>query len=88
MDINSMASLVSDLGFPIVVAGGTLLYFLKTSSNRESQMWKTIEGFQNIMNKFDDTLKDVAVGLKDVKADVAAVKSDVADLKHRVEGEK
>ncbi len=81
MEVDSIVSIIENLGFPIAIAGTSIWYVLKTSKDREIRMWGTIEGFQSVLNKFDSTLRDVSLGLKEVKNDVEAVKGDVADLK-------
>lgn len=85
MEVDSIVSIIENLGFPIAIAGTSIWYVLKTSKDREIRMWGTITGFQSVLTKFDSTLKEVASGLKDIKTEVDAVKNDVADLKNKVE---
>ena len=82
MEVDYVAKLISDLGFPIVVAGGAIWFALKSNKERESKMWDTITGFQTVLTKFDSTLRDVSFGLKEVKQDVDSVKRDVAEIKN------
>lgn len=81
MDVNYAVELIKELGFPICLGAGAIVYVMKTSSAREAKMWETITGFQSVLNKFDGTLKDVSLGLREVKSDIDTVKKDVADLK-------
>lgn len=81
MDTELVSSLVKDLGFPIVISLGLLVYVVRTSRERETRMWETIQGFQSVLTKFDGTLKDISFGLKEVREDVTDLKADVADIK-------
>lgn len=86
MDIETIIRLVETVGFAGLIGGGSVYYILKTSAAREQKMWNTIDGFQNVLHKFDGTLKDVAHGLVEVKVKVDAVEKEVAELKdHRRE---
>lgn len=81
MDIESIVTLIETVGFAGLMGGGAIYYVLKTSAAREQKMWNTIDGFQNVLHKFDGTLKDVAKGLGEVTVKVDKVEQEVAALK-------
>lgn len=77
MDIQAIAQLISNLGFPIVLVLGMgwFIYQLqKQSVERETLLYSIIEKYSDKMEKITNTLEKVVVKLDLLSGEVAELK--------------
>lgn len=93
MDINTVQTLITSVGFPIVVclALGWFIYkafekFTDASAKREEKLYTIIAEAQVTNEKLLQTNADFVGVLETYKQDLVEIKNDVATIKENLKG--
>lgn len=91
MDVNTVTTLISSLGFPIVcvIALGYFIWKLwsrqqEENSKREEKLYETISNAQSINEKLTQTNSEFVKVLTDYKSDLNEIKEDVTEIKNNL----
>ena len=93
MDINTIQTLVTSLGFPICVciALGWFIYkafekFTAQSEKREEKLYTVIAQAQETNERLSNTNAEFVSVLNTYKSDLDEIKSDVSEIKQNMKG--
>lgn len=93
MDVNTIQTLITSVGFPIVVclALGWFIYkafvkFTDASAKREEKLYTIIAEAQATNEKLLQTNAEFVSVLDTYKTDLVAIKEDVAEIKNNMKG--
>lgn len=93
MDVNTIQTLITSLGFPICVcvALGWFIYkafekFTAQSERREEKLYTTIAQAQETNEKLSKTNAEFVAVLNTYKSDLDEIKSDVSEIKQNMKG--
>ena len=93
MDINTIQTLVTSLGFPICVciALGWFIYkafekFTAQSEKREEKLYTVIAQAQETNERLSNTNAEFVAVLNTYKSDLDEIKADVTEIKENMKG--
>ena len=93
MDINTIQTLITSLGFPIVcvVALGWFIYkafekFTSQSEKREEKLYTVIAQAQETNERLSNTNAEFVSVLNTYKSDLEDIKADVSEIKENMKG--
>ena len=93
MDVNTIQTLITSLGFPICVcvALGWFIYkafekFTAQAENREEKLYTTIAQAQETNEKLTQTNAEFVSVLNTYKSDLEDIKADVSEIKENMKG--
>ena len=93
MDINTIQTLITSLGFPIdcVIALGWFIYkafekFTSQAENREEKLYTVIAQAQETNERLSQTNAEFVSVLNTYKSDLDEIKSDVSEIKQTMKG--
>ena len=93
MDVNTVQTLITSLGFPIVcvIALGWFIYnafekITAQSENREEKLYTTIAQAQETNERLSQTNAEFVSVLNTYKSDLDEIKSDVSEIKENMKG--
>ena len=93
MDVNTIQTLVTSLGFPIVcvMALGWFIYkafekFTAQSEKREEKLYTVIAQAQETNEKLSNTNAEFVAVLNTYKSDLDEIKADVTEIKENMKG--
>ena len=93
MDINTIQTLVTSLGFPIVcvMALGWFIYkafekFTAQSEKREEKLYTVIAQAQETNERLSNTNAEFVSVLNTYKSDLEDIKADVSEIKENMKG--
>ena len=93
MDINTIQTLITSLGFPIVcvIALGWFIYkafekFTSQAENREEKLYTVISQAQETNERLTQTNAEFVSVLNTYKSDLDEIKSDVNEIKENMKG--
>ena len=93
MDVNTIQTLVTSLGFPIVcvMALGWFIYkafekFTAQSEKREEKLYTVIAQAQATNEKLSKTNAEFVAVLNTYKSDLEDIKADVTEIKENMKG--
>ena len=93
MDINTVQTLITSLGFPICVciALGWFIYkafekFTAQSEKREEKLYTTIAQAQETNERLTQTNAEFVSVLNTYKSDLEDIKADVSEIKENMKG--
>ena len=93
MDINTIQTLVTSLGFPIVcvMALGWFIYkafekFTAQSEKREEKLYTVISQAQETNERLSNTNAEFVAVLNTYKSDLEDIKADVSEIKENMKG--
>lgn len=93
MDVNTIQTLVTSLGFPIVcvIALGWFIYkafekFTSQSEKREEKLYTVIAQAQETNEKLSHTNAEFVAVLNTYKSDLEDIKADVTEIKENMKG--
>ena len=93
MDINTIQTLVTSLGFPIVcvMALGWFIYkafekFTAQSEKREEKLYTVIAQAQETNERLSNTNAEFVAVLNTYKSDLEDIKADVTEIKENMKG--
>ena len=87
MDLNTVTTLISTLGFPIfaVIA---LCWFIfkiyKSSEAREEKMRTELKENREINSKFADIISKYSVEISEIKTDVKDIKEEITFISNKI----
>ena len=91
MDLNTIQTAISTLGFPIVIACFLLWFIwklwmksLEQNEKREEKLYQVIEKAQKQNEDLSDTNSQFLKVLTDYKTDLETIKNVVADIKSQL----
>lgn len=91
MDLNTIQTAISTLGFPIVIACFLLWFIwklwmksLEQNEKREEKLYQVIDKAQKQNEELSDTNSQFLKVLTDYKTDLETIKNDVADIKSQL----
>ena len=93
MDVNTVQTLITSLGFPIVcvIALGWFIYkafekFTAQAENREEKLYTVIAQAQETNERLSQTNAEFVAVLNTYKSDLEEIKSDVSEIKQTMKG--
>ena len=93
MDVNTVQTLITSLGFPICVciALGWFIYkafekFTAQSEKREEKLYTTIAQAQETNERLTQTNAEFVSVLNTYKSDLEDIKADVSEIKENMKG--
>ena len=93
MDVNTIQTLVTSLGFPIVcvMALGWFIYeafekFTAQSEKREEKLYTVIAQAQETNERLSNTNAEFVSVLNTYKSDLEDIKADVSEIKENMKG--
>ena len=93
MDINTVQTLITSLGFPIVcvIALGWFIYkafekFTAQAENREEKLYTVIAQAQETNERLTQTNAEFVSVLNTYKSDLDDIKADVSEIKENMKG--
>ena len=93
MDVNTVQTLITSVGFPIVcvLALGWFIYkafekFTDASAKREEKLYTIIAEAQATNERLLQTNSEFVLVLDTYKTDLVAIKEDVAEIKNNMKG--
>lgn len=93
MDINTIQTLITSLGFPIVcvMALGWFIYkafekFTAQSEKREEKLYTVIAQAQETNERLSNTNAEFVSVLNTYKSDLEDIKADVSEIKENMKG--
>lgn len=93
MDVNTIQTLVTSLGFPIVCvfALGWFIYkafekFTAQSEKREEKLYTVISQAQETNERLSQTNAEFVSVLNNYKTDLEEIKADVSEIKENMKG--
>ena len=93
MDVNTIQTLITSLGFPIVcvIALGWFIYnafekITAQSEKREEKLYTTIAQAQETNERLTQTNAEFVSVLNTYKSDLDEIKSDVSEIKENMKG--
>ena len=93
MDVNTVQTLITSLGFPIVcvIALGWFIYkafekFTAQAENREEKLYTVIAQAQETNERLTQTNAEFISVLNTYKSDLDEIKEDVNDIKQTMKG--
>ena len=93
MDINTVQTLITSLGFPIVcvIALGWFIYkafekFTAQAENREEKLYTVIAQAQETNERLTQTNAEFVSVLNTYKSDLDEIKADVTEIKENMKG--
>ena len=93
MDVNTIQTLVTSLGFPIVcvMALGWFIYkafekFTAQSEKREEKLYTVIAQAQETNERLSNTNAEFVAVLNTYKSDLEDIKADVSEIKENMKG--
>ena len=93
MDVNTIQTLVTSLGFPIVcvMALGWFIYkafekFTAQSEKREEKLYTVITQAQETNERLSNTNAEFVSVLNTYKSDLEDIKADVSEIKENMKG--
>ena len=93
MDVNTVQTLITSLGFPIVcvIALGWFIYnafekITAQSEKREEKLYTTIAQAQETNERLTQTNAEFVSVLNTYKSDLDEIKSDVSEIKENMKG--
>ena len=93
MDVNTIQTLVTSLGFPIVcvMALGWFIYkafekFTAQSEKREEKLYTVIAQAQETNERLSNTNAEFVAVLNTYKSDLEDIKADVTEIKENMKG--
>lgn len=93
MDINTVQTLITSLGFPIVcvIALGWFIYkafekFTAQSEKREEKLYTVIAQAQETNERLTQTNAEFVAVLNTYKSDLEDIKADVSEIKETMKG--
>lgn len=93
MDVNTIQTLITSLGFPIVcvIALGWFIYkafekFTSQSEKREEKLYTVIAQAQETNERLTQTNAEFVSVLNTYKSDLEDIKSDVSEIKQTMKG--
>ena len=93
MDVNTVQTLITSLGFPIVcvVALGWFIYnafekFTAQAEKREEKLYTVIAQAQETNERLTQTNAEFVSVLNTYKSDLDEIKSDVSEIKQNMKG--
>ena len=93
MDVNTIQTLVTSLGFPIVcvMALGWFIYkafekFTAQSEKREEKLYTVISQAQETNERLSNTNAEFVSVLNTYKSDLEDIKADVSEIKENMKG--
>lgn len=93
MDVNTIQTLVTSLGFPIVcvIALGWFIYkafekFTAQAENREEKLYTVIAQAQETNERLSQTNAEFVSVLNTYKSDLDDIKADVSEIKENMKG--
>lgn len=93
MDVNTVQTLITSVGFPIVcvLALGWFIYiafqkFTANAEKREDKLYAIIADAQATNEKLLQTNSEFVLVLDTYKTDLVAIKEDVAEIKNNMKG--
>lgn len=93
MDVNTVQTLITSLGFPIVcvIALGWFIYkafekFTAQAENREEKLYTTIAQAQETNERLTQTNAEFVSVLNTYKSDLEDIKADVSEIKENMKG--
>ena len=93
MDVNTVQTLITSLGFPIVcvIALGWFIYkafekFTAQAEKREEKLYTVITQAQETNERLSQTNAEFVSVLNTYKSDLDEIKSDVSEIKQNMKG--
>ena len=93
MDVNTIQTLITSLGFPIVcvMALGWFIYkafekFTAQSEKREEKLYTVIAQAQETNERLSKTNAEFVAALNTYKSDLDEIKADVTEIKENMKG--
>ena len=93
MDVNTIQTLVTSLGFPICVciALGWFIYkafekFTSQAEKREEKLYTVVAQAQETNERLSNTNAEFVAVLNTYKSDLEDIKSDVSEIKQNMKG--
>ena len=93
MDVNTIQTLITSLGFPIVcvIALGWFIYkafekFTAQSEKREEKLYTVIAQAQETNERLSNTNAEFVSVLNTYKSDLEDIKADVTEIKENMKG--
>ena len=93
MDVNTVQTLITSLGFPIVcvIALGWFIYkafekFTSQSEKREEKLYTVIAQAQETNERLSKTNAEFVAVLNTYKSDLEDIKADVTEIKENMKG--
>ena len=93
MDVNTVQTLITSLGFPIVcvIALGWFIYkafekFTSQSEKREEKLYTVIAQAQETNERLSNTNAEFVSVLNTYKSDLEDIKADVTEIKENMKG--
>ena len=93
MDVNTIQTLITSLGFPIVcvIALGWFIYkafekFTSQAENREEKLYTVIAQAQETNERLSKTNTEFVAVLNTYKSDLEDIKADVTEIKENMKG--
>lgn len=93
MDVNTIQTLITSLGFPIVcvIALGWFIYkafekFTAQAENREEKLYTVIAQAQETNERLSQTNAEFVSVLNTYKSDLDDIKADVSEIKENMKG--
>ena len=93
MDVNTVQTLITSLGFPIVcvIALGWFIYkafekFTAQAENREEKLYTVIAQAQETNERLSQTNAEFVSVLNTYKSDLDDIKADVSEIKENMKG--
>ena len=93
MDVNTVQTLITSLGFPIVcvIALGWFIYkafekFTAQAENREEKLYTVIAQAQETNERLSQTNAEFVSVLNTYKSDLDDIKADVSEIKQTMKG--
>ena len=93
MDVNTVQTLITSLGFPIVcvIALGWFIYkafekFTAQAENREEKLYTVIAQAQETNERLSQTNAEFVSVLNTYKSDLEDIKADVSEIKENMKG--
>lgn len=93
MDVNTIQTLITSVGFPIVcvLALGWFIYkafekFTAQSEKREEKLYTVLANAQETNERLSETNAEFVTVLNTYKSDLEEIKSDVSEIKENMKG--
>ena len=87
MDVQTITSLITTVGFPIVcvIAMGWFIYKIyQKSLDRENELREEIKENQKINGKFAEIINRYSLELGDIKSDIKEIKEDIIVITEKI----
>ena len=89
MDVNTIQTLITSVGFPIVcvLALGWFIYkAFEKSEKREEKLYTVLANAQETNERLSKTNAEFVTVLNTYKSDLEEIKSDVSEIKENMKG--